>query len=254
MNMHGQHFREQKQIPEISTDLSNRWLNNSHLRFETESLLCAAQEQVIKTRYIQNKIWKTKCSPLCRLCKEQNETISHVISGCKMLAANKYTFRHNQVATYVHWNILRDRGHIVTENWIHHKPKPTVTVDDVTITWDYPIITDKKVKCNCPDILIHDSKNKSCQIIDVAIPACTNVVKKIAEKITKYKELEIELKKCWNLQEIRTIPVVCGALGTAVTNTESYLNKISTNIEFNVIQKTALLGTAHILRNVLTST
>ena len=171
-----------------------------------------------------------------------------------MLAANKYTYRHNQVATYVHWNILRDYGIETTKNWIHHKPKTTVTVGDVTIMWDLPIITDKKVMSNRPDILIHDSKNKSCQIIDVAIPACTNIVKKIAEKITKYKELEIELKKCWNLQEIKTIPVVCGALGTVTSNTENYLKKISNNIEFSVVQKTTLLGTAHILRNVLTST
>jgi len=194
MNMHGQYFREQKQIPKVNIKLSNKWLDKAHLRFETESLLCAEQEQSIKTNYIQNKVWKNTHSPLCRLCKEKNETVTHVVSGCKMLAANKYTFRHNQVATYVHWNILRDRGIEVTKNWLHHKPITTVTIDDVTIMWDLPIITDKKVMTNRPEIMIHDSKNKSCKIINIAIPACTNVVKKIAEKITKYKELEIELK------------------------------------------------------------
>ena len=114
------------------------------------------------------------------------------------------------------------------------------------------IITDKKVKCNIPDILIHDSNTRSCQIIDVAIPVCTNIVRKNAEKITKYRELGIELQKCWNLTEVKTIPVICGALGTVGGNIEIYLKMISPQIKFNVIQKTVLLGTAHILRNFLT--
>ena len=252
MKLHGQYFNEQAAIPDVNLKLSHQWLEQSHLRFETESLICAAQEQALNTRYIQKMVWKKKCSPLCRLCKEKSETVAHIVSGCKMLAANKYTFRHNQVATYLHWNIMRDRGFEVTENWLMHKPQESVTRGGVTITWDMAIITDKKVKCNIPDILIHDSNTRSCQIIDVAVPVCTNIVRKNAEKITKYRELGIELQKCWNLTEVKIIPVVCGALGTVGGNIEIYLKMISPEIKFNVIQKTVLLGTAHILRNFLT--
>ena len=116
MKLHGQFFKEQEAIPDVDKKLSHQWLDQSHLRFETESLICAAQEQALKTRYIQKKIWGKECSIMCRLCKEKTETIAHIVSGCKMLAANKYTFRHNQVATYLHWNILRDRGFSVPEN------------------------------------------------------------------------------------------------------------------------------------------
>ena len=51
------------------------------------------------------------------------------------------------------------------------------------------IITDKKVKCNRPDIVVHNSNTRECTIIDVAVPTCNNVVKKIAEKLCKYQEL-----------------------------------------------------------------
>ena len=139
---------------------------------------------------------------MCRLCKEKSETVAHIVSGCKMLAANKYTFRHNQVAKYLHWNIIRDRGFSVPENLLLHKPKKLVTKGGVTITWDMVIITDKKVECHIPDILVHDSNARSCQIIDVAIPICTNIVRKTAEKITKYRELGIEIQKCWNLTKV----------------------------------------------------
>ena len=88
--------------------------------------------------------------------------------------------------------------------------------------------------------------------MDVTIPVCTNVIKKEAEKITKYRDLEIETQKCWNLKKIRTIPIVIGALGTVCKNISKRIETISPNAEFKIIQKTALLGSAHILRNFLT--
>lgn len=77
-----------------------------------------------------------------------------------------------------------------------------VTKGGVTITWDMAIGTDKNVKCNIPYILVHGSNARSCKIIDVEIPICTNVVSKTAEKITKYRELGIEIQRCWNLTKV----------------------------------------------------
>ena len=39
------------------------------------------------------------------------------------------------------------------------------------ILWDSPIITDRHVPCNKPDIVIQEKKSDRCQIIDVAIPS-----------------------------------------------------------------------------------
>ena len=118
--------------------------------------------------------------------------------------------------------------------------------------WDMFLITDKKVKHNRPDIVIHDTKKKECIFVDVAIPVCYNVVSKEAEKITKYRDLEIEVQKCWNLNKIRTIPIVIGALGSVCRGISDYIEIISPNAKFDIMQRTALLGTAHILRNFLT--
>jgi hypothetical protein len=49
--------------------------------------------------------------------------------------------------------------------------------------------------------------------IDVAIPADRNVNKKQAEKILKYKNLEIEIRRLWNMKA-EVIPVMIGATGT----------------------------------------
>ena len=118
--------------------------------------------------------------------------------------------------------------------------------------WDKSLLTDKKVKCNRPDITIHNKKNRECYLVDVSIPVCNNVLRKEAEKITKYRDLEIEIQKCWNLRKIKTIPIIVGALGTVCEGILEYIHLLSPNAEFRTIQKTALLGTAHIIRNFLT--
>ena len=113
------------------------------------------------------------------------------------------------------------------------------------------MITDSHTPANRPDIVIHDRTKKEALLIDISVPVDANIVKKTAEKHTKYRDLEIELQKCWGLTKIETVPIVLGALGTVCTGHHKYLRKISPKANFGIIQKTALLGTAHILRNFL---
>ena len=47
--------------------------------------------------------------------------------------------------------------------------------EKATILWDSPIITDKHVPCNKPDIVIQEKKSDRCQIIDAAIPSDYNI-------------------------------------------------------------------------------
>ena len=46
----------------------------------------------------------------------------------------------------------------------------------------------------------------------MSVPSDTNVSHKIFEKLSKYKDLEIEVTKMWHLKTM-TLPVVIGALG-----------------------------------------
>ena len=184
--------------------------------------------------------------------QRKNETVHHIVSGCKMLCGTQYTYMHNQVAKYIHWQILKDLNINVPESWLKHNPTEVVIKNGITVLWDSYILTDKKVPHNRPDIIIHDTNLREALLIDVAIPVCMNIVKKEAEKITKYRDLEIEIQKCWNLKKVRTVPVVMGALGSVTKGITGYLESISENINFDIIQRTALIGTAHILRNFLT--
>ena len=168
-----------------------------------------------------------------------------------MLCGTQYLDRHNHICKYIHWNILRDLNVEVSESWVSHVPKEVTTKDGINVLWDMYIRTDRKVLHNRPDIVIHNENTRECHIIDIAVPVCRNIVRKEAEKITKYRDLEIELQKCWNLRKVSTTPVVIGALGTVTKGIEKYIRKISPNISLDIIQKTALLKTARILRNFL---
>ena len=56
------------------------WMRKSDLKISTEALICASQEQAIRTNYIRYNIDKTADSPTCRLRKERGETVSHIAS------------------------------------------------------------------------------------------------------------------------------------------------------------------------------
>ena len=200
MAMHGKFFVQQAEVPAVIPELCHDWLNTSHLRFETEACLCAAQEQALATRYIKAKIWKEGGSSICRLCKAHDETVHHIISGCSILAATKYKHRHNQIGACLHWLILKKLDIKVSDSWLRHKPDSSTIKGKMTLMWDMPIITGKNVGANRPDIVIHDSEARTCSLIDMAVPIDRNVNKKVAEKILKYKDLAIELKNVGDSQ------------------------------------------------------
>jgi hypothetical protein len=55
----------------------------------------------------------------------------------------------------------------------------------------------------------------------------------------------------WNVKT-RVIPVLIGATGIISKSLRKYVSKITGNHEVKELQKTAILGTAHTLRKVLT--
>ena len=77
------------------------------------------------------------------------------------------------------------------------------------------------------------------------------MVQKGAEKILNYKDLTVEIQRMWNVKT-KVIPVIIGATGTISKSFRKYVSNIPGNHEVKELQKTAILGTAHILRKVLT--
>ena len=91
-----------------------------------------------------------------------------------------------------------------------------------TILWDSPIITDRHVPYNKPDIVIQEKKSDECQIIDY------NIQKKATE-MSKYVDLQIECQRIWN-NEVQVIPVIIGATGIVYKNINKYVGRIPATI------------------------
>ena len=99
-------------------------------------------------------------------------------------------------------------------------------------------------------LIIINKKEKTCTLIDVAIPADRNVVQKEAEKKLKYKRLCIEIQRMWNLK-CTIVPVIIGATGIVTRSLKKNLETIPGKHSIDSLQKTAILGTSHIIRKVL---
>ena len=79
-----------------------------------------------------------------------------------------------------------------------------------------PIQADREIKAN----------RLGCLLIDIAIPTDRDTSIKVTEKLSKYKDLEIEVKRMWEMKAI-TMPVVIEALGRLKNGMDKYIQTIS---------------------------
>jgi hypothetical protein len=102
-------------------------------------------------------------------------------------------------------------------------------------------------------IVVVLKKEKECKIIDIAVPGDCRIGIKETEKVEKYEELKREIRKIWAMKKVEVIPIVVGALGAVSNKLDKWIEKLGIHIRTELLQKTALLGTARILRRNLES-
>ena len=150
----------------------------------------------------------------------------------------------------MHWKILYHYNINTTTKWYEHQRETVTENENATILWDMQLHTDRTISTNKPDLIIKDKQEKTCTLIEMAVPSDRNTSIKVAEKLSKYKELEIEITKMWGMKT-QIVPVVIRALGVVQKGIEKQIDKIPRNIHVAEFQKIALFGSAEILRAVL---
>ena len=238
--MYGQFNRE------ISEDMDKegswKWLSKGDLKPETEALICAAQEQALRTNYTKYNIDKTADSLLCRLCGEKGESVGHLVSECQKLAQKEYKRRHDNVARIVHWEFCGKYGIERGVNWYSHEPQGVSENGEVKVLWDLMIQCDHMIECRRPDIVVVDKIRRQCMVIDIAVPGDSRVAKKEEEKIEKYEELRQEIMKIWKMKKVVVVPVVVGALGILSKKLKKWIDRMEINSQDRVITEDRLAG------------
>eukprot|EP00795_Rhopilema_esculentum_P008488 gene8488-14486_t len=250
-SLHGKYVLRSKDA-DVDQTHTHQWLRSAGLKAETEGFLLAAQDQTLSTRNYQANILKNGADPKCRYCNEQCETVDHLVSRCAVLAPNEYKARHDRVGQCLHWKICHHFGVETPKHWYEHHPDPVVEGDNVSILWDFPVYTDRTINAYRPDIIIKDRNEETCLLIDMSIPTDRNISSKEFDKLSKYKDLEIEIQKMWKVKAT-TVPVIVGALGMIKKGTENHISKIPGEPSLKEIQKIVLTGTAHVLRRALST-
>jgi len=157
------------------------------------------------------------------------------------------------VCAQLHFNICKETGaQLDKKHWYERVSKSVETSQGgkVTILWNQQVQTDGTIPSNKPDVIIRDIKEATCMLKDVAISGDRNVIKKESERIIKYKDPTIEIERMWNVKT-KVIPIIIGEAGTVSKSFRKYTSNIPGKHEVKELQKTAILGTAHILRKVL---
>jgi hypothetical protein len=158
-----------------------------------------------------------------------------------------------RVCTQLHFNIRKETGiKLDSELWYEYIPESVETSQEgkVTILWTQQVQTNRTIPNNKPDTIIGDNEERTCMLINVAIPGDRNVIKKEVEKILKYKDFIMAIQRMWNVKTKAT-PIIIRATRTISKSFRKYLSSVPGKHEVKELQKTAILGTAHMLRKVL---
>ena len=177
--------------------------------------------------------------------------MAHEVSECGKLAQTEYKRRHDNVARYIRWQLCGKCGLEKDNSWHEQKPEGVLESENFKILWGFTVQCEREIEARRPAIVFIDKKEREVVIIDVPIPGDDRVKHKEFVKLQKYQLLKDEIAKVWRMRKVIVVPVVIDALGAVSVNFKECMKRIGVNVWLEVIQKTALLGTARILKKVL---
>ena len=226
---------------------------NTGLSSHLEGYAAALQEQEIATRATIKRRTKDQTVPTkCRLCKNQNEDIFHVIGSCPELSANLYTnARHDPVAKIIYNETIKEEHPQRIDC-----PPPVINTPSKEIWWNKIITTINKIEHNRPDIVIWDKKQATCTVVEVGVPLDFNVTSRRKSKKDKYILLVSELQQLYPGFKYQVTPIILGALDAVPKQLKEELKKL--NIKDNQLknvtkklQKTALIGSIKVMKTFM---
>ena len=109
------------------------------------SLVIAAQDGALNSRYHQRNIMKQPSDSKCRMCYKAEEHITHIVAGCATVVSSEYS---------------EHVGLHVTDKYNEHIAERVVNVNGTTIMWYVPVTPDWTMLANRPHLVLHNKEVK----------------------------------------------------------------------------------------------
>lgn len=94
-------------LPGIEMGVSNKWLANGVLFYETEAFLTLIKDASLSTKNCKQSILHNSSIPncSCRLCNYEREATQHIICARRMLSSTASLFARYSIKT-LRWGII----------------------------------------------------------------------------------------------------------------------------------------------------
>ena len=187
----------------------------------------------------------------CRLCKNANEDIIHIIASCPMMSMCYYLpLRHDVIAEIVYNTLMHKKPRKIPKIYRKHglkSPEYIHNEGSLEYWWNISINTAMKIPHNKPYLILWDCDEKIYQVIEFSCSADINVSSK--EKVTNSGPLIRNIQIMCKGYRFKMLPVVVGELGTIpnATTKDSLketkfsrmkLNKLLRKLQHNSVRRT----------------
>ena len=192
--MHGYFHKKLINNDEIDQKLSCSRTKNCCMTSYFEGYLAAIPDQEIPTKLLKHKRQiDAGITPAgnnkCRICKSNVEDVNHIISSCNQMSASYYLLLCHDVIASNALQMIIKKNHPERHVKLLNKPEHVIKIYNHEYWWNMSIKTTTKIPHNKPDVLVWDTDQKICKIIEFSCPCDVNLIGKTSGKINTYGPL-----------------------------------------------------------------
>ena len=115
--------------------------------------------------------------------RKVGESIDYLVSGCSKLSQKENKRRHDNLGKIEYWKLAWKWNFEAGDKWYEHEPESVLQNEDYKILWDVSIQTGHVIEARRTDLVAVDKKERSCKIIDLAVPGDSRIEEKEKDKI-----------------------------------------------------------------------
>ena len=174
----------------------------------------------------------------CRICKQADESVKHLISNCGSFAKSLYITRHDNALKCFVWPLLKKlKLSDKCPGWYSNdKVAPHYVNNDAEFWWDIPEYSGRDEECDRPlrpdgKLIINTESDKRVYLIEMNVPWTTNRDEKYSYKTEKYENIQHALKLEYPQHKIDQITIVMDVFGGYSKNLVDNIGKVFTEKE-----------------------